>query len=665
MCGIAGILTFENRPQKLEGIGRIVRALGHRGPDGEGFLFFHGPERKISVSWPLNYSAHQPTPFSDAPVQNYQLTSSNRAYVAFGHRRLSIIDTSPSGHQPMCTPDGRLAIILNGEIYNYLELRAELEGLGHLFRSRSDTEVLLIAYKQWGLEALNRLNGMFAFAILDTQRQSLLMARDFFGIKPLYYTRQPEGLAFASEIAGLLELPGVSRRVNPKRLHDYLHLFRTDHGDETMFGEIRQLQAAHYLEISLDRPTEAKPVPYWHVDLNQQADLSFEDAAEKLRHEFLETVNFHVRSDVPIGAALSGGTDSSSVTLAISQALGRGQEFHTFSYISSDPVVNEEQWIDLAAQAAGAITHKFGVEAVDIRADFDQVMKAQGEPFGSPVLCIHHRLFQLAHQAGIKVILGGQGGDEVLGGYPSFFPPKLASLIRNGHLVNAGRFLHSVSRPQGAKAARTLSQAARLVLPTHKLKFARRLNGAKQADGWMNDKWFADRGAVLTTSRKSSGRRVFRESLWRMIAETNMPAMLRFEDRNAMASSVEYRVPFLSPKLVNFLFSLPEDYLIALDGTTKAVFRRAMRGLVPDGVLDRKDKIGFGIPWGGWLAELRPWVDDVLKGAGGIHPLKADYIARYWEEVRAGRNITDRSVFLTWRWIALIKWAQNFAVEFD
>jgi asparagine synthase (glutamine-hydrolysing) len=150
-----------------------------------------------------------------------------------------------------------------------------------------------------------------------------------------------------------------------------------------------------------------------------------------------------------------------------------------------------------------------------------------------------------------------------------------------------------------------------------------------------------------------------------MIAETNIPAMLRFEDRNAMASSVEYRVPFLSPKLVNFLFSLPEDYVIALDGTTKAVFRRAMRGLVPDGVLDRKDKIGFGIPWGGWLAELRPWVDDVLKQAKGIPPLNAAYIARYWEEVREGRNITDRSVFLTWRWIALIKWAQSFAVKFD
>jgi len=274
MCGIAGIVV-NNNLSHLSYIDKMTSIIRHRGPDDEGFSFFQ-PEGRI---W--QYGGHD-TPenvygsnFAYTPNQSYSGQIHEDATIAFGHRRLSIIDLSPSGHQPMCTQDRRYWIVYNGEIYNYIELRDELIKEGYTFQSESDTEVLLYAYAQWGAKALERLVGMFAFSIYDRLKNTLFLARDFFGIKPLYYTTWTGGFAFASEIKALLCLPNIKRIANPQKVYDYLRFGMTDHGSETLFSDIFQLPAAHYLMISTDKDKIGKPVQYWDIDLLTKSENIF------------------------------------------------------------------------------------------------------------------------------------------------------------------------------------------------------------------------------------------------------------------------------------------------------------------------------------------------------------------------------------------------------
>jgi asparagine synthase (glutamine-hydrolysing) len=296
MCGIAGIWKYDRSCIDLDMLTHMSKKIYNRGPDDFGF-----------AGWDGNHEI----------FATHSADHLSNSWIALAQRRLSILDLSEAGWQPMLSPDCRHVIAFNGEIYNYRELRLELESAGIEFRSHSDTEVLLQAYLHWGKDNLkgflNRLVGMFSFSILDTHKQSLILARDFFGIKPLYYNRTSAQFAFASEIKALLPLLPKPLKANLRRVYDYLNSGLTDHGSETMFADIAQLPAAHYLEISLEHPSIAEPVRYWDIDLKQQLQLSYGDAVKQLRELFLESVQLHLRSDVPVGAALSGGIDSSCV----------------------------------------------------------------------------------------------------------------------------------------------------------------------------------------------------------------------------------------------------------------------------------------------------------------------------------------------------------------
>lgn len=643
MCGIAGIIPVSTVRLDSCLIPRILRHLEHRGPDDQGCLLFSRDGARLCRNW-----------LGQEPVAGPVLL----------HRRLSILDMTEAGRQPMGTPDGRYYIVFNGEIYNYLELRSELEILGYRFRSRSDTEVLLAAYAQWGTQVLARLVGMFAFAILDTRERVLFLARDFFGIKPLYYTFGRDGFAFASEIKTLLEFPWVSRMVNPERLYIYLRYGITDHGSETMFADIRQLPPAHYIKISLDIPGPANPVRYWEVDLGRRLDLSFAEAAERLRELFLETVRLHLRSDVPVGAALSGGIDSSSIVMAMRYLQGRDLELHTFSYVAGEPSISEEHWIDLVGQASGAVVHKVRLREEEVVADLEQLMYAQELPFGSTSIYAQYRVFRLAREAGIKVMLDGQGADEMLGGYRYNLAARLASLLRRGKWVDAGRFLLKASKWPGASHLWLMLGTVDFLMPLSLQAPARRLIGKDLAPSWLNADWFRERGVAPKILNYTHGNDVLREYLYRTLSETSLPNLLRFEDRNSMAFSIESRVPFLTPELVKFMFSLPEEYIITPDGTSKAVFRVAMRGIVPDSVLDRRDKIGFATPERNWLTTLQPWVERIIRSeaAAQIPALNLTVLEREWEGVVQGRKVFD---FRIWRWLNVIEWARLFNASFE
>jgi asparagine synthase (glutamine-hydrolysing) len=560
----------------------------------------------------------------------------------------------------MGTEDRQYYLVYNGEIYNYIELRTELEALGHHFRSRSDTEVLLACYKQWGAQGLNRLVGMFAFAILDRRRRKLFLARDFFGIKPLYYTTWKHGFAFASEIAALLELPGVSRRVNPQRLYEYLSSGRTDHGDETLFADIHQLPPAHYMELSLDDLSRTL-VKYWQVNLEEKAEVSFEDAAKHLRDLFMENIRLHLRSDVPIGAALSGGIDSSSIVMAM-RHLSHNLDIHTFSYIADEERISEERWVDLLVPSARAMTHKVRLESDQMIEDIGTLVSSQGESFGSTSVYAQRRIFQRAQESGIKVMLDGQGADEILGGYQYFFTARLRSLIRQRKWTEAVKFSLHASSLSGSGRLQFGRRLSGILLP-RKIKVLLRGINKSHDPSCIDLPWFRNRGVLPRDAETTKGDESLKEDMFYSFSQSSLPMLLRYEDRNSMAFSIESRVPFLTPALVQFAFSLPEEYLIAKDGTTKAVFRKAMRGIVPDTILDRKDKIGFRTTEGKWLESSRHWVDQVLSHlvADKVPALKAEIVRQEWQRMVQSGSFGPH----LWLWINTALWTQKFSVQFE
>jgi asparagine synthase (glutamine-hydrolysing) len=640
MCGIAGILQFNRSEIDSQIFRKFSDSLSARGPDDVGFLGYSGAST-IEVSR------------NPDDLQN--------SWLGLVHRRLSILDLSVAGWQPMLTPDRRYAIVFNGEIYNYLELQVELKALGYRFHSHSDTEVLLYAYVHWGIESLNRIVGMFSFAVLDTHKRSLFLARDPFGIKPLYYTHWHHGFAFGSEIKALLEIPNINRQVNPQKLYDYLRFNAPDCGGETLLAHIHQIPAAHYLEISLDSPTEFQPVRYWQIDLNHRLEISFDEAAEQLRELFLNNIRQHLRSDVPVGAALSGGIDSSSIVMAM-RYLEPDLELHTFSYIAKDPRFNEEQWVDIVAKKAKSISHKTQATPAQLAAELENLIYLQDHPSGSTSIYAQNCVFRLAHQAGIKVMLDGQGADEILGGYHYHLGARIASLIQQRKLKEATVLLQRAAKLPGVNGLEMVLMAGGLLLPDSLRGIAGKSVGKSLSPAWLNDTWFLDRSVKLQFPPQIHSQNLLQDRLAHNI-ETTLPSLLRYEDRNSMAFSIESRVPFLTPGLVNFMFSLPEEYIINPEGTSKAVFRQAMRGIVPDCILDRRDKIGFATPELSWLTTLSPWVEEVLNSeiAVNIPCLNIEVVKTEWVEILAGRKKFDSQI---WRWIELIEWSRQYNIDY-
>lgn len=581
------------------------------------------------------------------------------------HTRLAILDLSAAGAQPMRDEEGRYVLVYNGELYNYRELAAELAFSGRTFRSSSDTEVVLAAFAEWGVEALPRFTGMFALAIADLHAGRLYLARDGFGIKPLYYTRSDAGgLAFASEIRALVPLPGVSRRANSQRLFDYLRFGVSDSGGETMFDAVQQVPAGSSIEVDIRSGTHSPPRTYWKLTPTPQSNLSLPQAAEELRERFLESIALHLRSDVPVGAALSGGIDSSAIVCAMRHVGGPGLQIETFHYTPADGGARDEShYSSLAAAACGARIHTVHAQPENLQADLEDIIVGHDQPFASTSIYAQFLVFRAAREHGLKVMLDGQGADELLAGYGHYQYARIASCLRQGRLLQAASLLRS---QDGAnQRLRALQTAAANFLPTSLHSAGRRMARAQeQVPPWLNHDWVAARDVVVRPPWRSHGPHYLKALLARTIDETSLPALLRYEDSNSMAHSVESRVPFLTPALAEFILSLPEHYLLEADGTSKAVFRIAMRGIVPDEVLDRRDKIGFETPEQAWLGGLAPWLDRVFSSdaAGRFLPLHVPGMQDKWAQMLAHRRPWDAT---PWRWLNAITWAERFSVTFD
>jgi asparagine synthase (glutamine-hydrolysing) len=475
----------------------------------------------------------------------------------------------------------------------------------------------------------------------------------------MYYAFWQDGLAFASEIQPLLGLPGVTRDVNPQRLYEYLRDGSVDHGGETMFARVHQLPAAHYIEVSLDNPQAADPVRYWDIDLTQWAELSFEEAAKRLRDLFIDSIRMHLRSDVPIGTALSGGIDSSSI-VSVMRMLEPKLEIHAFSYIADDPSLSEERWVDILGKVMNLEVHKIRSRCDDLMADLNALIQIQGEPFRSTSMHAQFRVFRAAREAGVKAMLDGQGADELLAGYGRYRVARICSLLRQGHILRAGRLWHCSSKLQDGQLSWTTPRVISSLLPSRLKSPMRQLVRGDIVPSWLNASWVRKHGVGSQTQDKSYGKDLVR-SLYLDLTEGSLPQLLRSEDRNSMAFSIESRVPFLTPALASFLFTLPEEYIVSPKGTTKAVFRRAMRDIVPDVILDRTDKIGFSTPEKQWLLSVGPYVEEVLtrRTAERIDALNTQEMKSLWRQMVNGIRPLDSCV---WRWMNLLLWAEQFEV---
>jgi asparagine synthase (glutamine-hydrolysing) len=602
MCGIYGLIsTFQVPDDKLFKTQLLAaqQALRHRGPDDQGLEIFA-----------LDCEAE-----------------SAYKVLAMGQTRLSIIDLSTAGHQPMHSSDGRYTIIFNGEIYNYKELRQELIGLGNYFRTNSDTEVLLTAWRIWGASGLRRLIGMFAFAVYDRAEKSLTLARDAFGIKPLYYQNDSESIRFASEIQAIFCLQKNKPIQNLDKVNDYLMYGTYDESADTFFYNIKNLSPGHTLTINLNNLSIEKPIRWWWPSIIEKNNLSFENAAEQLREIFLKNIRLHLRSDVPIGATLSGGIDSSAVVCAM-RYIESDMPIHTFSYVARGSSVNEEKWIDMVNKKVTAIPHKIWIQPNELIDDLDDLISSQGEPFGTTSIYAQYRIFKSVKEAGITVILDGQGADELLAGYSGYPHSFVESMLETHDYISLLKFLTEWSQWPGRGFKNGVSILGSVLFSAYKQKVnslvPNELRYSKLLKTILllkqDKKSICKMNAV--DSKINKGRRLM-EKLRSSMTGGELSRLLRHGDRNSMRWSVESRVPFLSIELAEFVLSLPESYLLSKQGETKSIFRAAMRGIVPDEILDRKDKIGFQTPENEWLRELEPDFNKLLSKNNAFELLSA------------------------------------------
>lgn len=645
MCGIAGVLCFDGFTDGGALI-EMTRKVLYRGPDGEGFLFCDPDGLSI------NYEPDEIDKWRNRPFRT-----------GLGHRRLAVLDLSPAGRQPMGTPDNLLWLVHNGEIYNYLELRAELRKKGYRFVTLTDTEVILYAYREWGVDCLKKFNGMWSFALLDLSQRKLFCARDRAGVKPFYYFWNKNRFAFASEIKQLLIIPEAQFAVNTGVLYDYLIYGLQDHSRETFWKGIYSLPGGHYLCLSIDDSEQAiKLHSYWEPDLNQRSNQKKEDFAEKFLELFKDSIKLRLRSDVPVGSCLSGGLDSSGIVCLLKQIKEENAlpvEQLTFSSCFEDLRWDERKYISDVVEKTGARAVYVFPSAQELCGLINKITCHQDGPFGSTSIFAQWKVFEGAHQHGVTVMLDGQGADELLAGYYPYFVSFWWELLKKGQWFKlAGElswFFYNYSR-----------KTKEIVQGALKSKLFNALlskNFNHNLINWANPEFiFAGKekspyGKYLlhrNNFHKDTGK--LGVKLYEDFRITGLPALLHYEDRNSMAFSIEARLPFLDYRLVEFLFTLPSEHKIS-KGITKVVYRQALRDYLPSSIITRKDKMGFVTPEEIWIKnELRPLMEETFN----LVPKGDSYFSKQgllktFDDVVKGRKPFG---FLPWRLFHAVYWLQ-------
>lgn len=602
MCGINGI--YSGRPEINKKIVRLNNLLKHRGPDDEGYVCINTSAGTFSV-----FSGDDSI---DSIKKTYPgLESSNiDAYdLILGHRRLSIIDLSEGGHGPMSDEHGVIWITYNGEIYNYIELRDELISYGYTFRTQSDTEVLIKSYLRWGTDCFNRFNGMWAFALWDSRSKKLILSRDRFGIKPLYYTNTDSYFAFSSEIKPLLYLNKPLNGLNEKLIPFFILYGNRLNSEETYITGINSLPPSHYLEYS-EGKTEIKR--YYEIPVAGQNNKTEEQLKEELVHLFSDSIRLRFRSDAAVGTCLSGGFDSSSIAAFSNKIFGKG--LNTFSAVWSYKECDESKYIDIVNKEYQCVPNKIEPPADEFETSFDSLCRSQEIPTEGPGLYPQWYVMQKAHGK-VKVLLDGQGGDEVFGGY-FLIGAYLRSLIRDKKISdmysNIPEYL-SFFRKRGIHGFTSW------MFPRFYNKLVR--NFPAQRFKILN------KDILRNVSRKNLYHDIVPPELHRnylnnlsyhFITQLSIPTLLHYEDRSSMAHSIESRVPFLDYRIVEFGVNLPAQYLSDKD-VSRPLFRKAFGSYLPLQILNRKDKLGYPVPFDKWTRKnIKEYVVDILTNRNAL-----------------------------------------------
>lgn len=621
MCGICGF-SFEADPIDKKTFEEIIDLASYRGPDDRG-SFYEGT-------------------------------------LALGHRRLAILDLSPDGHQPFHF-GGRYVGVYNGEIYNYVELRQTLAGLGYAFHTSCDTEVLMAAYDHYGPDCVQHFNGMWAFCIYDKHKNQLFCSRDRFGVKPFYYYSRGGCFGFASEIKQLLPMFGTAR-ANKTALSRFLVLGEMDEGRDTLFEGILQLLPGH--SLTFDRTTRVLRESAWYTLADDEShNTNYEDACRDFHRLFMDSVRFRLRADVAVGSCLSGGLDSSAIVGAVHQLLagqGKSQLQHTVSSCYNEAEFNEQNYIDMVIRDTGAVSHKVFPKIDDDPAWLDKILWHMDEPLPSSSPYSQWCVFEEAARQNLRVMLDGQGADEQLAGYAQFYPVYFVELLRRGRLKTFWRELFAYKRLRSAFQPVSALAVAGFCLLT-----------AFLPKGLMR--------GINTRIIKMRKPRLFSLPQWRKLLldspqytlpgtrayirgniNGHMRLLLHLEDRNSMAHSVEARIPFLDPALVQRAYDMPFSFKIR-DGMSKAVLRDGLRGLLPPEVRARQNKMGFPAPEAKWVQLNRAWFQNELAEAcerfsflldkAAVMEGFADYLAR-----------PQTGEFVWWRIMCANRWAKLFKV---
>ena len=558
MCGIVAVLQREGGSVDQDLILSMTRRLVHRGPDDEG-MFFDGP-------------------------------------VGLGFRRLAILDLTPSGHQPMVALDGSAVLVFNGEIFNYVELRDELRTRGHTFCSTGDAEVLLHSYLEWGTSCVERFNGEWAFVIYDRARRVLFGSRDRFGIKPLYRLETSTATLWASEIKALLAFPGYRPAVNWDVAADFLLNGSLDHTSGTFFRGVEPVPAATAFELRLD--AGERRWHYWSIPAGPPTEAVC-DPAGRFAEIFEDAVRVRLRSDVPVGVCLSGGLDSTAVICAMARAR-RGADdsgagpVRAFSYHHDD--FSELPYVDATVKETGAALQRLLMDHKSLWQMTESVIRAHDEPVHTLTAMVGFELMRMIAGAGVTVILNGQGADESLGGYDSYFRDAWYTTVRGGRPWRAWKEIRQFAAAHGGKPGHLLSGVLVHTIKTElrRLGSYRALARVRARRTLRSQGWFAGR-MLEDGSVPGAAPLDLRSVLHRSVTREPLPLYLRVEDRNSMAHSVEVRLPLLDYRLIELAFSLDNDWKIRGEWN-KYVLREAMRGRIPEMVRTRVDKMGFPSP---------------------------------------------------------------------
>lgn len=616
MCGISGFVSKDSKKTEITQILKnMTDIIKHRGPDGEGYF-----------------------------VKNN---------LGLGHRRLAIIDLNINANQPF--EDENYVLIFNGEIYNYLELREQLTEYNYL--TVSDTEVILAAYDRWGNECVKYFRGMWAFILYDKRKNILFCSRDRFGIKPLYYYDTDENISFASEIKQFTVLPNWEAIGNKNRIHDFFIFGALDHTEETMFKNVKQIPPGNNLIYSLDKNTFIIENYY---DLRKQISQYNMNKEYNLKDLMKQSIKEHMISDVAIGSCLSGGLDSSTIVILMNEILKENKDKSTIKTVSScfkNKIYDEQEYIDEINKVVEAESYKVFPKIEDLFEYLDDIIYHNDEPFGSTSIFAQWNVFREAEKNNIKVMLDGQGADEQLAGYSSFYIAYFNELFYKMEFESLDREINElITKYNYFTKEEIFNRAFKMQLGDLKKiienKFKRTGRFAKPIFDLYYDYY-----KELNESMKN-----IKDFSIHQLTHISLPKLLHYEDRNSMTFSVESRVPFLDNRVVEFVVSSKSEEKIS-NAITKSILRKSMTGILPKKIANRKDKMGFFTPEGVWIKENSELFKRYFEeGCRYLEDMINKDIAMKWfdEEIKSDGNSID---FTIWRVVCLSRWIEIFKIQ--